>query len=270
MWCKRCQQDMPGIASGEDAKPRCTRCSTSLGNATDELPTGTNNPQLPTENTIVIEGDTAEDSPTCDGWELGEKLRHIQRVLQPGKATVVPPKTRPGDFRVDGSHAGPPDWHKRLHRKKPAGHRRRPLQGQQEAVGEGTAGLSVWTAVSLGVMLLVCGGILLVWSMVAARPELWNIGLPVAVAGQVVLVVGLVLQLDRLWHHNRHTAAKLDNVDEQLHDLRSAAAMLTTSHSSPATAFYSHFTNGASPQMLLADLKGQLDLLAGKLSQTKP
>jgi len=199
---------------------------------------------------------------------LGEKLRHIERVLQPGKSTATLPKTSAIDFRVDGSHAGPPEWHGRLRRKKPAGHRKRPLQVKQETVGEGTAGLSVWTAVSLGVMLLVCGGILLVWSMLAARPELWNIGLPVAVAGQVALVVGLVLQLDRLWHHNRHTAAKLDNVDEQLHDLRSAAAMLTTSHSSPATAFYSHFTNGASPQMLLADLKGQLDLLAGKLGQT--
>ena len=266
MWCKRCQQDMPGITAGEDAKLRCMRCSTPLGIDAESPTADQGDPVVSTGKPVAIDGDNAEIPPIGDGWELGEKLRHIQRVVQPGKATAtIPSKTGPADFRIDGPHAGPPQWHAPVRRKKPAGRRKRPVQVKQEAAGEGTAGLSVWIAVSLGVMLLVCGGILLVWSMVAGRPELWNIGLPMAVVGQVALVVGLVLQLDRLWHHNRHTAAKLDNVDEQLHDLRSAAAMLTTSHSSPATAFYSHFTNGASPQMLLADLKGQLDLLAGKL-----
>ena len=125
----------------------------------------------------------------------------------------------------------------------------------------------VWSCLGLGVMLLACGGVLLAWSYWAARPELWTIGLPIAIAGQVVLVIGLVLQLDRLWHSNRRQAAKLDTVDEQLHDLKSATALLGASHSSPSVSFYSHFASGASPHVLLTDLKSQLDLLAVKLGQ---
>jgi len=45
--------------------------------------------------------------------------------------------------------------------------------------------------------------------------------------------------------------------------------MLGTSHASPGAAFYSHLVEGASPQILLSDLKGQLDLLAVKLGQNE-
>ncbi len=37
--------------------------------------------------------------------------------------------------------------------------------------------------------------------------------MPVALCGQVALLVGLVLQLDRLRHDSHHAAAKLDDVD---------------------------------------------------------
>ena len=43
--------------------------------------------------------------------------------------------------------------------------------------------------------------------------------------------------------------------------------LLGTSHGSPAGSFYAHMARGASPQLLLADLKSQLDLLAVKLGQ---
>ena len=38
--------------------------------------------------------------------------------------------------------------------------------------------------------------------------------------------------------------------------------MLNVTHSSAAQAFYAHMADEASPQTLLADLKGQIDLLA--------
>ena len=119
---------------------------------------------------------------------------------------------------------------------------------------------------SLGIMAIVCGGVLLGWSVFSQREDLWTIGLPVALAGQVALLLGLVLQLDRLWHDSRRATAKLDRFDEQLHDLKTATTMLGTSHASPGGAFYSHFAGGASPQLLLADLKSQLDLLAVRIN----
>jgi hypothetical protein len=114
-------------------------------------------------------------------------------------------------------------------------------------------------------MTLVCGGILLAWSAVGQRPELWSVGMPIAIVGQVALLLALVLQLDRIWRNHHSTVAKLDDFQGQIHDLRSAAAMLTTTHSSPATAFYAHYCGGASPDVLLTDLKSQLDLLAIKI-----
>ena len=101
----------------------------------------------------------------------------------------------------------------------------------------------------------------------AGRQELWNIGLPVALVGQIALLVGLVLQLDRLWRDSREAAAKLDNVDEQLHDLKAATTLLGTAQGPAATTFYSHFAGGASPQLLLTDLKSQIDLLAMRIAQ---
>ena len=80
-------------------------------------------------------------------------------------------------------------------------------------------------------------------------------------------MVGLVLQLDRLWHDNHAAAAKLDNVDQQLHDLKATTTLLGTGQGPAASVFYSHFAGGAGPQLLLTDLKSQLDLLAMKIAQ---
>ena len=44
----------------------------------------------------------------------------------------------------------------------------------------------------------VCGGCLLTWAHYGARPDLWPLGLPIAIVGQVVLLIGLVLHLDAL------------------------------------------------------------------------
>jgi hypothetical protein len=124
-----------------------------------------------------------------------------------------------------------------------------------------------WATLALGVMAFVCGGVLLAWSAASGRQELWTIGMPIALGGQIVLLIGLMLQLDRLWHDNRHTAEQLHHVDERLHDLNTATTLLGASHSSASASFYSHLAGGASPQLLLADLKSQLDLLAVKLAQ---
>ena len=116
-------------------------------------------------------------------------------------------------------------------------------------------------------MAFVCGGILLGWSVVSGRTELWNVGVPIALCGQIALLLGLILHLDRLWHDSRQAATKLDQVDQQLHELQTTTTMLSTGHNSPGSAFYSHLAGGAGPQILLSDLKSQLDLLAVKIGR---
>jgi len=93
--------------------------------------------------------------------------------------------------------------------------------------------------------------------------------MPLALIGQAGLVLGLVLQLDGLWHSSRRTADVLSELDDELKDVRQATSLLSTSHSSGAQSFYFHLAEGASSQLLLADLKGQMDLLAQQMARGK-
>ena len=110
---------------------------------------------------------------------------------------------------------------------------------------------------------------LLGWSIAARREDLWPIGLPLALVGQAGLILGLILQLDGLWHTSRRTAKALTQLDGELASVRQATTLLSTSHASGAQSFYFHLAEGASPQLLLADLKGQLDLLAQQMATRK-
>ena len=110
---------------------------------------------------------------------------------------------------------------------------------------------------------------LLAWSWVAGRHELWQLGMPIAIVGQAALLLGLILQLERVWQNSRYAAGRLEHVDEQLNQLKRATTMLSVSHSSASNAFYAHMSEGASPQLLLADLKSQLDLLATRMTQQR-
>ena len=194
---------------------------------------------------------------------MGEQLRDIQRALRTAK-----PKDRQSEAvyrresaRFDLPHAELPALH--APPANPPAKRRKPAAGRRGAA----PAVVTWLALALGTTGFVCGGILLGWSLVTGRQELWNIGLPVALVGQIALLVGLVLQLDRLWRDNREAAAKLDDVDEQLHDLKAATTLLGTAQGPAATTFYAHFAGGASPQLLLTDLKSQIDLLAMRIAQ---
>ena len=124
----------------------------------------------------------------------------------------------------------------------------------------------VWSSLAAGVLSLVCGGTLLACALGTGRQELWAIGYPIVWAGQIVLLIGLIFQLDRVRRDHRNAAAKLETVDRQIHELKATTSVMGTMHG-PSGAFYAHWANGASPELLLNDLKSQLDLLAVRLSQ---
>jgi hypothetical protein len=81
-----------------------------------------------------------------------------------------------------------------------------------------------WAVLSMGLAIFVCGAVLMIWSIVTQRQELWNAAIPLLLAGQAGLLVGLVLQLDRLRHENRRTAATVDRLDRQV--LKSRASRI--------------------------------------------
>ncbi len=235
MWCGNCQLDVPAIASaGNSNQICCARCRQELGR--DAQPAASATP------------DALED------WDLTEELHEIERLV--GPFAELPEEMRTAPTQEPRSAQA--------------------VRSLPDAAGITTdrlktprkSGLFSWVLIGLGVMACAFGGGLIVWSLIADRPELWQLGLPVALLGQGGLLAGLVLQLDGLWQNSRQTATTLCELDAQLQELRQATNMLATTHSSSAQAFYAHLAEGASPQLLLSDLKGQMDLLATRLAQT--
>jgi hypothetical protein len=192
-----------------------------------------------------------------DDWELDQNVRRLQARLgawrrldsaRPQPAPRGAPRRQP-QWRADAAHARVPARH-RPKTRAPA-----------------TSSAAAWLALAVGLMAFACGIALLVWSNVARRDELWSLGLPTAIGGQVGLLVGLVLQLERIWQTSRYAARKLDRVEGQLHHLESTASTMNVTHGTAAQAFYTHLAENANPQILLADLKGQIDMLAAELGR---
>lgn len=260
MWCRHCQQDVPAIAVSGERKYCCPRCGEAFE---AECPAQT------AENTSASDSPStaarAEESPAFDNWELDQQLQHIARVLQIDKTWKGRREKayRREVARIDPAHATVAAHHAKpelpaLAARKSKSHR---------ASGRGgisLLGLLTWTALTLGTATLACGGIMLGWSIYGGRSELWELGLPIAAGGQIVLLMGMVLQLNRIWRHNRRAATKIDN---ELHDLKTTTSLLGAIHGPSSAAFYTHLAGGANPQLLLSDLKSQLDLLAIKLSE---
>jgi hypothetical protein len=130
--------------------------------------------------------------------------------------------------------------------------------------GEGGQFLAWCTALS-GAAVLGSGLGTVSWSLSAGRTDFWNLALGLTLMGQGLLIFGLVLIAARLWRNSRYASHKLIDVHAQLGQLQHTADALTAMRSG-APAFYAELVRGASPQMLLANLKGQLDQLATRLS----
>jgi hypothetical protein len=121
-----------------------------------------------------------------------------------------------------------------------------------------------WLVVALGALAL-CGGLVLVaWSISSGRREFWELALGLTLGGQGTLILGLLLVVSRLWRTSRTAAMKLQDVHLRLGQLQRTAEALSANRGG-APAFYADLARGAPPQILLANLKGQLDQLATRI-----
>jgi hypothetical protein len=262
MWCSTCQQDVPALGSPSDPTLRCGKCQQPLARAEAYAPDAA---EFPT-TTSASKSENAKlerllrGSPLGnDDWAMDAELRGVQRLLTSLKSKSPLAGYKPAEQQriVHAGHAphsadhdfSPRSDEKPLLHDKPRSH------------------AAAWAILSLGLAVFACGAVLLGWSLLMRRDDLWPIGMPLALIGQAGLIVGLVLQLDGLWHSNKQTASVLHELDGELKNVRQATTLLSSSHSSGAQSFYLHLAEGASPQMLLTDLKGQMDLLAQQMAR---
>jgi hypothetical protein len=201
--------------------------------------------QPQSENAAAPQADTISDDLLDADWD--EQYDSIQSLLEQLKAV----SSRPLElFGSDNQRAAI-----------------RPTTSEHPAEApESRINWVSWLVISSGLMLFVCGVILVAWSIVSGREELWRVGLPIALVGQATLVVGGALQLESLWVSNRHTNHAIERLDGELLRLQQSTRLRTPSRSAAAQSFYAHRAEHVSPHMMLADLKGQLDAIATRLS----
>jgi hypothetical protein len=221
MWCKICRQDVPAVSLLNEGKFSCPRCGETLNmaqcNAAGRAPENIEQhdsaePLAPEEkNVSALPGDL---------WELEDQLRHIERLLGAALDHVGPEDNASPvrQTKIEPPHAVVPPWHVKLAPTAAA-------KGRRSAKAATVKSnifirLLIGLTLSLGSLSFLCGGVLMGWSMATSRVELWEIGIPLAGSGQLALLCGLLLQINRLWLQSRSAAAKLNAVDEQLHELK--------------------------------------------------
>ena len=80
MWCKNGRQDVPGVLSQNDKQFCCVRCGQLLAVAADAPAPPADSPAGLLEDQVA-----APERTHYDPWEMNEKLRHAERVLQLGR-----------------------------------------------------------------------------------------------------------------------------------------------------------------------------------------
>lgn len=262
MWCRNCQQEVPAIATGAEGAAQqrycCARCNDVLamdfgGDDESTMPRGEVFGTMETSNDAVA--GQIRPPVDVDDWDFGIDLAEMDSLVTTSDPvrSVRPVVQKSNEF----DHG----WHS-------SGALASAMLGNLSAPHEKSevrrprSSLLGWTFTLLGLTVFVCGGVLMGWSLAEDRGELWHAGLPLVLVGQGVLLVGLVLQLERMWHNHRRASDDLHKFDEELADLKQTTDLLGTTQSTASQAFYSHLAAGASSEVLLADLKGQMDMMA--------
>ncbi|TWT89861.1 hypothetical protein Mal64_02430 [Pseudobythopirellula maris] len=245
MWCRHCQQEVPGLGPLTSGSAQCARC---------RRPIGADSP--------AVEA-TVDPFDSIDDPKNAERLAKIDRTLRAAHSRV---KAGPssgslrfdfGDSREIPGRSDSPD----IIDRPPAQKRRAPAaKAAKQQAGS-------WAVAALGAGCLGLGVGLMLWSQVQARPELWNPALAATLVGQGLMILGLVQLASHLWTSSRAAAGKLGSMHDDLRRLQRTTDSLAGRQSGGAAGFYADLATGESPELLLANLKGQVDQLAARLGR---
>ena len=207
MWCTNCRQDVPGIAplppdGAESSNPlTCIRCGRVLAATLESLEAA-----APTANPAAQLDQPASDAALADlpaafdTWEFEQRLKRIKRLAAGVEEAATRDAASKAGWRIDPAEPS-----------GAAGDCASRFGGEDRSIAATAAGawlgFFAWSALAAGVAAFTCGSVLSAWSFVAGRDDLWSIGLPTLIGGQLILVIGLVLQLQTAWHSQAASAA---------------------------------------------------------------
>jgi hypothetical protein len=84
-------------------------------------------------------------------------------------------------------------------------------------------------------------------------------------AGQAVLLIGLVFLLEGLWRDRRSAGQQRTNFEQQSVDLRAGKTPWGQGQTASGQKYYAHPAHAGHPHLVLADIKRQLDLLTDSI-----
>jgi len=278
MWCRYCQQDVPAVAtvaSGltADGPLQCARCQRTLTDSpAAQQQKATNTLRVDNVDAETLESQSAP-SVVVEPWRVADvmtedddqRLRHIGRSLRSAQSQANAQRTVSPTFRIDRPDgistpmvSSAPDAADAPVVREPSA---RPLR---DVTRPGQA--SAWIAALTGAVVLGAGVGLLGWSLLDGRAELWNWGVAGTLTGQGLIIVGLVQLLANLWTNSRDTTHRIVALHYELRRLQRTADSIAGMRSASPGSFYADLSRGASPQVLMANLKGQVEELQTRLA----
>ncbi len=260
MWCSQCQQDVPAVARTSDGPLICTCCTREikLGNLSGISDTGIaldsfQSEQVSAEHLSRPIDHIAEEISR-------ENLRRIARQLRSPyreELGIGSPSTTQGNWQCLQMPSDPAAAPQLRQIAKMARH--------DEATSESPSSWLLSCLLALGVAGFTIGVALLTYSVAFDFYEIWHWGMTTTIAAEGLLIVGLTWMAIRLWHNSRRLNSELQGVDEQLTEIHEMAGILSAGKLSASQYFYHHFSQVASPHMLVANLRGQVDQLAERI-----
>ncbi|MGI9428948.1 MAG: hypothetical protein ACR2NM_09840 [Bythopirellula sp.] len=257
MWCTDCQQDVPAVARSANEVPVCPRCERRL-----QQPSAT----VPSDAGIAL--DSFDPPPHQEltspvDWVEQERIRQRLREIDHQLNTSV-------DQPMSASR--PPAWSQlsappRMSEAAPLRAVARRAVVDSTAAGESRNRTS-WLLsllLSLGVVAFGFGLGLLGWSAAFQLPELWQHGMTLTIGAEGLLILSLTWMAARLWRNGRRVNRQLHGVDRQLAEIEQITGALAGSGQASSQHYYHHFSQVASPHLLMANLQGQMDQLAARL-----
>jgi len=252
MWCPDCQQDVPAVAPPAGDSLVCSRCQAEL------LAVAT----APSEAGIALDSfdqqPCAESDPLTpprdwiDRDDTQKRLREIDRVLNsPYRRQGLLPQPQ----RTWSDLPAPPAT------VEPRAARNRP---QPAPAATKKSWLLSFLLFSGAVGFCIGLGVL-AWSAAFQLPQHWQHGMTLTIGAEGLLILSLAWMAARLWRNGRHMNQQLDGVDRQLTEMQHITGTLAGSQTASSQHFYHHFSQTANPHLLVANLRGQVEQLAGRV-----
>lgn len=268
MWCTHCQQDVPARAPSVSEPVECSQCKRPVQqHAKAPIADDSTAARLTCLN--------GEDADVSDEWQSQQRMRTIGRSLR-RPITVARQSSEEGDLALfwrEPAHATKLSMPEQQSKAAAMGGKQptpepssRALSRQRvEQKRDRRAQSIAWFATVFGLGLALGGAGLMGMGMFGEYPIFWQWGVGVTLCGQAILIAGLVRVLLSLWNNSRNATQRLAGLQAELAEVQRTTEAMLAQRSGGASSFYGELARGASPALLMSNLKGQIDHLAARL-----